>query len=442
VVFGKEMESNIPIPEECNPYLKKMVAPHVESFDWFIEKGIHLIESTLQRVKIVEGFELWLENFQLGKPQDSKGAPIFPSQCRQQHTTYTAPLVANVCFKRGGKTFAFSKTIGNLPIMVKSSLCYLGKMTPKQLIAHQEEAHEFGGYFIVNGLEKIIRLLTLQRRNEPLAVFRPSFKRLGAAYSPHAVLIRCAREDQTSQTVALHSLTDGMCTMRVQVNRREYTIPVVLLMKALVDTTDREIYERVVEGDQQNLGLTEPIELLLREFNKSKQFTREQCLDELGSNFRIVIGMDSSASDTEAGEEFMRRYFLVHLQSNQDKFELLIFMLRKLFALVQGTIAVDNLDANMNHEVLLPGHLYAGYLKECLNNMTYNVRLVAKKLIRSETDLDNPAKLSQISRKIVEKLPDVGLKIRSLLSTGNLVSTSGMDLMQTSGFTIIAEKLN
>jgi len=37
---------------------------------------------------------------------------------------------------------------------------------------------------------------------------------------------------------------------------------------------------------------------------------------------------------------------------------------------------------------------------------------------------------------------DIGSKMANFLATGNLVSPTGLDLQQTSGFTIVAEKLN
>jgi DNA-directed RNA polymerase I subunit RPA2 len=37
---------------------------------------------------------------------------------------------------------------------------------------------------------------------------------------------------------------------------------------------------------------------------------------------------------------------------------------------------------------------------------------------------------------------DIGAKLSYFLATGNLVSPTGLDLQQTSGYTIVAEKLN
>jgi DNA-directed RNA polymerase I subunit RPA2 len=52
--------------------------------------------------------------------------------------------------------------MGALPIMVKSSACYRKGMSRQQLVAAKQESTEFGGYFICNGIERIIRMLILQ----------------------------------------------------------------------------------------------------------------------------------------------------------------------------------------------------------------------------------------------------------------------------------------
>ena len=46
--------------------------------------------------------------------------------------------------------------IGDLPVMVKSDLCQLSKMTKEQLIAASEDPNDPGGYFIINGSERVI----------------------------------------------------------------------------------------------------------------------------------------------------------------------------------------------------------------------------------------------------------------------------------------------
>lgn len=50
-------------------------------------------------------------------------------------------------------------------LWIQSSACGLSGLTPAQLVARGEEAQEFGGYFIINGNEKLIRMLVMPRRH-------------------------------------------------------------------------------------------------------------------------------------------------------------------------------------------------------------------------------------------------------------------------------------
>jgi DNA-directed RNA polymerase I subunit RPA2 len=46
-------------------------------------------------------------------------------------------------------------------------------------------------------------------------------------------------------------------------------------------------------------------------------------------------------------------------------------------------------------------------------------------------------------QKVIQKTNfDIGSKMANFLATGNLVSPTGLDLQQASGFTVVAEKLN
>ena len=49
--------------------------------------------------------------------------------------------------------------------------------------------------------------------------------------------------------MALHLLTTGSAKLRVTIRKSEYFIPLVLLLKALRECSDREIYERACGGD-------------------------------------------------------------------------------------------------------------------------------------------------------------------------------------------------
>jgi DNA-directed RNA polymerase I subunit RPA2 len=60
----------------------------------------------------------------------------------------------------------------------------------------------------------------------------------------------------------------------------------------------------------------------------------------------------------------VRHSLAIHLDNNEDKFDLYILMMQKLFCVVQNKCCVEGADGLMMHELLLGGHLYLQLLKE------------------------------------------------------------------------------
>lgn len=71
-------------------------------------------------------------------------------------------------------------------------------MSPKQLVAHGEHEQEWGGYFIIRGLERLIRMLLLTRRNYPIAIKRSGWKTRGIRFSDLGIFLRTVRDDSTA----------------------------------------------------------------------------------------------------------------------------------------------------------------------------------------------------------------------------------------------------
>jgi DNA-directed RNA polymerase I subunit RPA2 len=197
-------------------------------------------------------------------------------------------------------------------------------MSSAQLVNKNEEPEEFGGYFIINGNERLIRYLILPRRNHVISLVRPSFSKRGPSYTPYAVQIRCVRPDQTSATNALHYLSNGSAMLRFSWRKQEYVIPIMLILKALVGASDKEIFEGVMMQDYDNTFLTDRVELLLRSFKIFAVHTGEQCLEYIGDKFRVVLGMPDDWTNAALGVWLVQKMILVHLESARDKFRMLL----------------------------------------------------------------------------------------------------------------------
>ena len=474
-----KLYKNPPRDRSAFPLLQAAVKPHVESFNAiFDDNDDNLINKALADIgthTVVDGdpkdasratsrntLQLRVSSVSLepAKLPDanrySVKREIYPAECRERHSTYRGLCKGVLEYRiNNGEWSKSTRTFGQLPLMVRSNRCHLQSFTPEQMVDHKEDSEEMGGYFIVNGNEKVVRLLIMPKRNYPLALIRNSFTARGPTFSKYAVSIRSARPDQTSQTLVLHYLTDGNVTVRFSWRKNEYYMPVIMILKALVETNDRGIAAGIMgtatDGQKPNSFVAERTELLLRTFKAYNLKSRSQTLAYIGEKFRPVLGISINVTDEKAGEEFLRRVILPHLGNidvteaqNHDKFQLMLFMIRKLYSLAAGDCTGDNPDAVANHEVLLSGFLYGMILKEAIAEWLASIGIACQDHCRSKNiDFADKGFQADLATKVMRKVSDnLAGKLEYFLSTGNLVTPTGLDQSQTSGFCIVAEKIN
>lgn len=117
-------------------------------------------------------------------------------------------------------------------------------------------------------------------------------------------------------------------------------------------------------------------------------------------------------------------------------------MLRKLYSSINSSSCPDNPDSPQHQEVLLPGALYGMIIKErmeeCLNGIRAQITQDVRRSDAAVDFFDDRYFQKALSRVNF----DIGSRLANFLATGNLVSPTGLDLQQASGFTIVAEKLN
>ena len=122
----------------------------------------------------------WIHRFQLGeisiiKPQTEDGGVLTPNMCRLRNLNYSASIYINIehTLSRvehlqnrhdgSGATReqVFSKErfeglhLCDIPVMLKSEYCHLVNSTEKECCAFDECPYDNGGYFVVNGSEKV-----------------------------------------------------------------------------------------------------------------------------------------------------------------------------------------------------------------------------------------------------------------------------------------------
>ena len=144
--------------------MKGLVKQHIDSFNHFIEVELKKIVRANQTVvsDVDPKFYLTYTNIYVGKPtrlgeESAWASTVTPNECRLRDATYAAPITVDVSYWRGVREIRRKGiNIGRLPMMLQSSQCTLSGKSEKEMALLHECPLDPGGYFIVNGTEKVI----------------------------------------------------------------------------------------------------------------------------------------------------------------------------------------------------------------------------------------------------------------------------------------------
>ncbi|XP_055386026.1 DNA-directed RNA polymerase I subunit RPA2 [Condylostylus longicornis] len=432
-----------------NPYLLKLGAPHIEAFDSFLSHGLKSLAENIDPVQFQtssgEKITLQIEEINISKPEipqdviDVRNRNIYPTECRQRRMTYAGKCTARVkCIIDGYECKTVDFNLGNIPIMLKSSKCNLKGLNPEDLIDRGEHETEWGGYFICKGNEKILRMLLMTRRNYPIVMKRSTWKDRGKMFTDVGVMIRTVRSDEQSFNNVLHFLSNGTAKFMFSQSKILSYLPVCLLLKCLVDYTDKKIFEELIHGYESDQYYISAIQTMLREVHDEGLHSHTQCKDYLGGIFRARFPeLPDWYSNFDITDYILNERILVHLNKYEDKFNLIIYMVKKLFQCAQEKYKLENIDSVMMQEVLTSGTLYQKFLRERLEIwLSYVKRYMLKKC-------ENHVLVTQtIFESSGRSAGGIGRAMETFLATGNAPSRSGMGLMQQTGLSIMAENIN
>ena len=137
---------------------------HLNSFDEFVDAGLQSIIHEVEKVEIENAeypYKIQLGKIKLQQPRmmelDGSITHVTPAEARLRNISYAAPIMMEASVIEDGKTLESRYVhIGDMPVMVKSHGCILHSFTDQKLIDHGEDAKDPGGYFIINGSERVI----------------------------------------------------------------------------------------------------------------------------------------------------------------------------------------------------------------------------------------------------------------------------------------------
>ena len=158
----------------CNTYytttLNPIVQHHIDSYNDLVERRIPLFLKASNPIRLVLGDAREIRVYLGGKAGDALGYrppldeleyAVMPNTCRTENKTYSLDCIGDIDveYQIGDavETAKFEKVpIARLPLMIRSKFCHLSALTPEESYAQGEDYHELGGYFVIDGGERVL----------------------------------------------------------------------------------------------------------------------------------------------------------------------------------------------------------------------------------------------------------------------------------------------
>ena len=379
----------------------------INSFNNFITNNIHKIVSEIGEIvptiipPDVQEFKIKFDKITIEKPKiieaDGSKRDIYPSEARLRKITYSSPIYLDVSTHIDGvQRESFRTQIGKLPIMLKSKYCHLRKMSREELIAKGEDPSDMGGYFILNGNERVLitvedlasnNLFVQKNKIGPSKYTGKLFSSSGYYRIPHTI----------------EQMKDGTLYLSFTRFKR---IPIIIIIKALGLTSDKEIMKLVSEEKNYD-------SLFINLYNTMEIKNENDALEYVAKKMKLTQPMDIKL---EKIKDALDKYLLPHLGTDPQRRIIKAYnlckLLRKFFMVSKEGLDPGDKDHYMNKQLQLSGDLLSDLfmvnLRILVNDILYNFQRLVKR-----------GKFQSVKIIIRDKL--LTSRILSAMSTGSWV---------------------
>jgi len=383
-------------------------------------------QATLNNTKYKLSFEQIYISRCVHTESDGRTENMYPGEARLRNLTYCAPLFVDVkeetIMDDGQQEYVdkvqeYKKTcIGKVPIMLKSNFCMLTSYTTDRDLALLGECtFDEGGYFVINGSEKVL-IAQEKMSNNQVYVFE-----LKKSKYTFLAEIRSMPKYMSGPTATLY------CKMLSRKNKAAGTsgqpivaaipyirtdIPVVIVFRAFGLVADRQILERICY-DFDDKPMLEALRPSLEQAFVIQ--SRNVALDYIGRRGST----DGATRERRIGyaEEILQKKLLPHVGIGADrelwetkKTYFFGYVVHRLLLAHLGRRELDDRDHYGNKRMDLAGPLLAGLFRQLFIKLAKDCRMMLQKSI-------DQGKQYNFERSIKQNTITRGLKYS--VATGN-----------------------
>jgi DNA-directed RNA polymerase subunit B len=355
---------------------KGLVRQHLDSYNEFIDHGLQEVVDEVSEIPIevpenpykVKLGQIWVIDPQsritgpYATEVDGTKHEIYPMEARLRNLAYAAPVALEMTPVIDGREQDTELVyIGNIPVMLKSKLCFLSQLSREELISAGEDPDDTGGYFVVNGSERVIVAMEDLAPNR--VIIDLDEKGTSPVYQAKifstTVGFRARIELKLKADDAIYVSMPGVPT----------EIPFVVIMRALSLEKDKDVAEAV--------SLDKDIQKQLNaSFEKALGVdTPQDAILFIGN--RVAHGQVEEYRVQKA-ETALDKNFLPHLgRTDKQRREKAIFlgeMASRVIQLKLGRRQPDDKDHFKNKRLRLAGPLLADLFRVAFRNLTRDIK--------------------------------------------------------------------
>ncbi|MBT3836253.1 DNA-directed RNA polymerase subunit B'' [Candidatus Woesearchaeota archaeon] len=376
---------------------KRFVDSSIQSFNTLLDKGLQIVIEENKEAEPtiiphnIERFKIRFGRITVGKPEiteaDGSKRAIYPMESRLRKISYTAPIFLEVStYINDVQRENFVAEVGKLPIMLKSKYCNLDSLSREELIKRGEDPTDPGGYFIVNGTERVIvNVEDLAGNNFVVEKTKTGdfsgrfFSAAGSYKIPHT----------------FERKKDGIFYMSFT---RVKQMPIVVVLKAIGLLKDEEIMKAISTEKTYD-------EVILNLFEFVDVKTQDDAIDYIAKRIGIAQAKEIRMERTK---DILDKFLLPNMgagdKMREAKARNICKMLKKFIDVSNGQQNSDDKDHYMNKRLRMSGDLlldlFRANFKVLVGDILYNFQRIIKR----------------------GKLPSVRVIIRDKLLTSRLYS--------------------
>lgn len=385
---------------------RQLVKHQLDSFNDFLTRKLEQIVEAFNPVDISNTYlpefgcykhvvSISMSSPTLSKPmiteKDGSTKVMLPNDARLRNLTYAAPLTVDVNVV--AKTFVpelgvyvtdakklTGVSLGRIPIMVRSRYCMLSHQSVQDQ-RWDECQYDYGGYFIINGNEKVLVSQDRIAENRPYV-----FLNTKASCYSHVVEIRSVPDARCGvpKTLALkycnRAGTYGH-TIKLCMHNIRLDIPLMVMFRALGVSSDKAIAEMVVHPEDPDAErIVQALQGSMDECNQLRDQT--DALRYLAS--MLTTSHHNQASPETVARNMLRKDLLPHVgNSLESKAVFLGYMTSRLIRCVIGLRPLDDRDSYINKRLDTPGALVGNLFRQYYGKVVKDMRMLIQKDINS-----------------------------------------------------------